>query len=72
MSRKAISTLPNLHKYQHLTFLFSFLMCLLNPESIQETWLVEKKTNLSVRHVYIPFGCKTIISLQGAGQPGDT
>lgn len=43
MSRKAIRALPNLQKYQHLTFLFSFLMHLLNPDSMQVTWSIEKR-----------------------------
>lgn len=36
---------PTFNNCQCLTFLFSFLMCLLNPISIQEPWLIEKKPN---------------------------
>lgn len=41
---RAFSTLPllSLHKYHYLIFLFFFLMCLLNPISFQETWLMER------------------------------
>lgn len=48
VSRKAISALPNLQKYHHLTFLFSFLMHLLHPISIQVTWSIGKKKNVDL------------------------